>query len=202
MPCHATRASEADARLVADHFDIPTIRIDLAPAYDRLLADLRMAFMSLPPDQAPSRSEANDTQVKLPLVNVKPRLRMTTLYFVANSLNKLVAGTGNRSELTTGYFTKYGDGGVDLLPIGCSEERGKALGGSQVPAPIPRSRERRAVSGQPRGRRGFVLRSRELLTTAGSRARPGEATSRAGACDRSNGRSRDADLETPASSRP
>ena len=42
---------------------------------------------------------------------------MTTLYFVANSLNYLVAGTGNRSELTIGYFTKYGDGGVDLLPI-------------------------------------------------------------------------------------
>ncbi len=43
---------------------------------------------------------------------------MTSLYFVANSLNYLVAGTGNRSELTIGYFTKYGDGGVDLLPIG------------------------------------------------------------------------------------
>ncbi len=43
---------------------------------------------------------------------------MTTLYYVANSLNYLVAGTGNRSELTIGYFTKYGDGGVDILPIG------------------------------------------------------------------------------------
>jgi NAD+ synthase len=43
---------------------------------------------------------------------------MTSLYFIANSLNYLVAGTGNRSELTIGYFTKYGDGGVDLLPLG------------------------------------------------------------------------------------
>ena len=43
---------------------------------------------------------------------------MTALYFVANSLNYLVAGTGNRSELTIGYFTKHGDGGVDILPIG------------------------------------------------------------------------------------
>jgi NAD+ synthase len=50
--------------------------------------------------------------------NVKPRLRMTALYYVANSLNYLVAGTGNRSELTIGYFTKHGDGGVDLLPLG------------------------------------------------------------------------------------
>ena len=36
MPCHSDARDEADARLVADHFDIPTIRIDLAPAYDRL----------------------------------------------------------------------------------------------------------------------------------------------------------------------
>jgi NAD+ synthase len=43
---------------------------------------------------------------------------MASLYFIANSLNYLVAGTGNRSEITLGYFTKYGDGGVDLLPIG------------------------------------------------------------------------------------
>ena len=54
----------------------------------------------------------------MPLANMKPRLRMTTLYFVANTLNYLVAGTGNRAELTIGYFTKYGDGGVDVLPIG------------------------------------------------------------------------------------
>jgi NAD+ synthase len=43
---------------------------------------------------------------------------MTTLYFLANSLDYLVAGTGNRSELAIGYFTKHGDGGADLLPIG------------------------------------------------------------------------------------
>ena len=43
---------------------------------------------------------------------------MTTLYFLANSLDYLVAGTGNRSELAIGYFTKHGDGGCDLLPIG------------------------------------------------------------------------------------
>ena len=59
-----------------------------------------------------------DLRGRMPLANVKPRLRMTALYFVANSLNYLVAGTGNRAELTIGYFTKYGDGGVDLLPIG------------------------------------------------------------------------------------
>jgi NAD+ synthase len=43
---------------------------------------------------------------------------MTALYYAASSLNYLVAGTGNRSELAIGYFTKWGDGGVDLLPLG------------------------------------------------------------------------------------
>jgi len=43
---------------------------------------------------------------------------MTTLYYLASKNNYLVIGTGNKSELTMGYFTKYGDGGVDLLPLG------------------------------------------------------------------------------------
>ncbi len=54
----------------------------------------------------------------LALANLKPRLRMTTLYAFANQLDYRVLGTGNRSELAVGYFTKYGDGGVDLLPLG------------------------------------------------------------------------------------
>lgn len=49
--------------------------------------------------------------------NLKARLRMASLYYVANSRNFLVAGTGDRSEDLIGYFTKYGDGGVDFLPI-------------------------------------------------------------------------------------
>ncbi len=49
--------------------------------------------------------------------NLRARIRMAILYFFANSLNRLVAGTGDRSELLLGYFTKFGDGGVDILPI-------------------------------------------------------------------------------------
>lgn len=119
MPCYSDPQDEADARLVADHFQIPTVRVDLAPTYDRLVGDLRTAMASLPggsPGTAPV--DPPDARARLTLANVKPRLRMTTLYFIANSLNYLVAGTGNRSELTIGYFTKYGDGGADILPIG------------------------------------------------------------------------------------
>ena len=119
MPCYSDPADEAHARLAADHFGVPTIRLDLAPAYDRLAGDLRGAFERLPGDQFPvAPSEEVDAKARLPLANLKPRLRMTSLYFVANTLNYLVAGTGNRSELAIGYFTKYGDGGVDMLPIG------------------------------------------------------------------------------------
>jgi NAD+ synthase len=119
MPCHSDARDEADARLLADHFGIPAARIDLASAYDGLVSDLQAGLAQLPAALQPSPgSQAADIKARVPLANVKPRLRMTTLYFVANSLNYLVAGTGNRSELTIGYFTKYGDGGVDLLPIG------------------------------------------------------------------------------------
>jgi len=53
------------------------------------------------------------------IANIKPRLRMTMLYYMGQSLGKyLVVGTGNRSEIAIGYFTKYGDGGIDLEPIG------------------------------------------------------------------------------------
>ncbi len=55
---------------------------------------------------------------KVALGNLRARIRMSLLYYVANSKNLLVAGTGDRSEILIGYFTKYGDGGVDFLPIG------------------------------------------------------------------------------------
>ncbi len=59
-----------------------------------------------------------DESDRISLGNVMARIRMITLYYHANRLNGVVAGTGNKSELLVGYFTKYGDGGVDFLPIG------------------------------------------------------------------------------------
>ncbi len=56
--------------------------------------------------------------LRIPFANLRARVRMTLLYFHANAENRLVAGTGDRSEILIGYFTKYGDGGVDILPIG------------------------------------------------------------------------------------
>ena len=119
MPCHSEPRDEADAKTVAEHFKVATIRVDLGPAYDRLATELKAATARLPAgiSVAPS-ADTTDIKARIPLANIKPRLRMSVLYYIANSLNYLVAGTGNRSELLIGYFTKYGDGGVDILPLG------------------------------------------------------------------------------------
>ncbi|MBQ2636584.1 MAG: NAD+ synthase [Methanobrevibacter sp.] len=50
--------------------------------------------------------------------NLKARIRMSIIYFYANSKNYLVSGTGNKSEISIGYFTKHGDGACDIEPIG------------------------------------------------------------------------------------
>jgi NAD+ synthase len=119
LPCHSDPRDEEDAARVVDLFNLLSIRVPLDDAYDTLVGTLRAGLAAIPPEQRrPQTPEESDEQSRVPLSNVKPRLRMTALYFLANSLNYLVAGTGNRSELTIGYFTKHGDGGVDLLPLG------------------------------------------------------------------------------------
>jgi NAD+ synthase len=59
-----------------------------------------------------------NSKLNIPTGNLRARIRMNLLYYYANLKNYLVIGTGDRSELLIGYFTKYGDGGVDILPIG------------------------------------------------------------------------------------
>ena len=55
---------------------------------------------------------------KLAIGNLKARIRMSIIYYYANTYNLMVCGTGNKSELLIGYFTKYGDGACDMEPIG------------------------------------------------------------------------------------
>lgn len=117
LPCQSDPQDEADAALVASTFSLPIVRIDLAPAYERLAAGVHSAGKSLPFDMSPAPA-SDPMRARVPLANMKPRLRMTALYHLANTLNYLVAGSGNRSEIAIGYFTKYGDAGCDLLPLG------------------------------------------------------------------------------------
>ncbi len=104
MPCGSKRNYEidkSDAEALARQFDI-TVRVaDLTEVRDSLL------------DAIDSVAELTQPAIS----NIAPRLRMATLYAVASSENRLVAGTGNRSEGYMGYFTKWGDGACDFNPI-------------------------------------------------------------------------------------
>ena len=99
LPCHSHKNDAEDALRIASHLNIEAITVDLTPSYDNLITILPSADSSI-------------------AANLKPRLRMTVLYYFAGLKNFLVAGTGNKCEIAVGYFTKYGDGGVDLLPLG------------------------------------------------------------------------------------
>ena len=114
MPANSDPQDAADAQLVAATFELPVMTIDLARPLDALFIQTQQALGTWPPGSAPDDGKL----AKMAQANLKPRLRMTTLYYVANRLNYIVAGTGNRTEIAIGYYTKYGDGGVDVLPLG------------------------------------------------------------------------------------
>jgi NAD+ synthase len=99
LPCHSAPDDTELAQMLANSFGIETVTTELGSTYDALL-------------------EALPGTSKLAQANIKPRLRMTTLYALAQTHGYLVAGTGNNSEIAVGYFTKYGDGGVDVEPLG------------------------------------------------------------------------------------
>ena len=113
LPCNSDPKDEEDAELIAAHFSAATVRIDLSATYDHVIAALQPPLQSI---ARPARASAAPERV--PLASVKPRLRMTTLYFLAENMHYLVAGTNNRSDLAIGAFTTHGDGAADLLPLG------------------------------------------------------------------------------------
>jgi len=104
MPCGAEcnyGDDMADALMISKLFKIEKRMVDLTKTADALkLAMKGVTFLT----------EAAET-------NIAPRLRMTTLYAIAASEGRLVAGTGNKSERYMGYFTKWGDGAFDFNPI-------------------------------------------------------------------------------------
>jgi NAD+ synthase len=116
MPIYSHANDIRDAESVAVNFEVLSRLIDLAAAYDALIAALPDEGDGL--DDGSVDEETRARRRLLALANIKPRLRMTALYALANRYNGIVVGTGNKTELSIGYFTKYGDGGVDLLPLG------------------------------------------------------------------------------------
>jgi len=105
MPCYSSQEDTEHAVAVANKFSIPIKTVVLDTVFDTLLKVLP--------------NDGIDPAVsQLAKANLKPRLRMLTLYYFANQLEYMVVGSSNKSELSIGYFTKYGDGGVDILPLG------------------------------------------------------------------------------------
>ena len=104
MPCASRRnytLDADDAKAVAEKFGIETRIVDLTAVREAEIKELeKVASLN-----------------SMALTNIAPRLRMTTLYAIGAAENRLVAGTGNRSEIYMGYFTKWGDGASDFDPI-------------------------------------------------------------------------------------
>jgi NAD+ synthase len=103
MPCKSIGQDKIDAMLLASKLDIQTMDVELMDVFGQLTHIIE-----------------NDNRIQLsPMAaaNIKPRLRMTTLYAIGQTMGYLVAGTGNRSETAMGYFTKWGDGACDFNPI-------------------------------------------------------------------------------------
>lgn len=104
MPCYSIDSDFEDAKLVADSFGVKFFKVDLSNCYGELENEIQ--------------TRLNQELSKESKINIKPRLRMTTLYGIAQTLGYLVIGTGNLCEAMVGYTTKWGDNSSDLDPIG------------------------------------------------------------------------------------
>ncbi len=104
MPCNSIQTDYDDAKLVADTFGVKFIKVDLTSTYNEMEKEI---------NQGIGAELSNESKI-----NVKPRLRMTTLYGIAQTMNCLVVGTGNMCEIAVGYTTKWGDSASDFNPLG------------------------------------------------------------------------------------
>ena len=107
MPCHSIKGDLDDAKLVSETFGVKQLIVDLSDTYDSLEKELNEQLKVIEIDKL-SRETT---------INIKPRLRMTTLYGIAQTLGYLVIGTGNLCEAMVGYTTKWGDSSYDFNPI-------------------------------------------------------------------------------------
>ncbi|NNU91236.1 NAD(+) synthase [Anoxybacillus sp. CHMUD] len=109
MPCKSNPKDKEDALKVVESCGIDYHVIDLTETHRVLFGEIEK--------QLKEKGQWNEQAARLGDANTRARLRMTTLYAVANNYGYLVVGTDNAAEWHTGYFTKYGDGGVDLVPL-------------------------------------------------------------------------------------
>lgn len=113
LPCKSSPKDAEDAKALAEASGLDYFTVDLTDVQGQLLKNTVDAM----------GTHKKENLMRLTDANLRARMRMSTLYAVANANNYLVAGTDNAAEVYTGYFTKYGDGGVDLLPIASLTKR-------------------------------------------------------------------------------
>ncbi len=107
MPCNSINSDYDDAKLVSDTFGVRFIKNDLTKTYEKLEEGLNKSIKQLGLNELAKEAQ----------INIKPRLRMATLYAIAQTLGYLVIGTGNLCEAMVGYTTKWGDSACDFNPI-------------------------------------------------------------------------------------
>ena len=111
LPCHSKEMDKIDAKLISDYYNFELINFDITNIFDVFKDELKHL------------GNFNEEQLKNSDINLKPRLRMATLYYLAALYSNLkggtylVAGTSNKCELYVGYFTKGGDSVHDIAPI-------------------------------------------------------------------------------------
>lgn len=109
MPCKSSSRDRVDALSVIEKCGIDHLEIDLTDSHGLIFTNIEKVIRE--------KNQLNEAVSKLNDANTRARLRMTTLYAIAGNYGYLVAGTDNAAEWFTGYFTKFGDGGVDLVPL-------------------------------------------------------------------------------------
>ena len=109
MEINSNPQDKEDALKVINGCNIKHIELDLTDEQVKILGKVS--------NQLQEVGLYNENNKTISDANLRARVRMSTIYTVANNLNYLVVGTDNAAEVYTGYFTKYGDGGVDLIPI-------------------------------------------------------------------------------------
>jgi NAD+ synthase len=117
MPSSSNPEDLVEAQKVAAAFGIKSTTVDLTDIANSFYASVPdgKSLLSDVLDEDPGASV--DTRSQLAMANARPRMRMMTLYYLANLAQGIVVGTGNKTEYLIGYFTKYGDGGVDIMPL-------------------------------------------------------------------------------------
>lgn len=110
LPINSSEDDVKDAKIVVKECGISSITIDLTEQHNMILKKVIKELKE--------KNKFDDDNLRNMDANLRARLRMSTLYAIANNLNYLVVGTDNASEIYTGYFTKHGDGAADILPIG------------------------------------------------------------------------------------